>query len=178
MIETERLILRPWHWDDLPELLEICSDPRVMATIGPLQDEAQVKAAMARQQADQAQYGYCYWAMELRATAQLIGFCGLEMQRAPMPIAGQTDIGWRLAHVRWGQGYAREAAITCLAWAWTHTTLDQIVAITTPANTRSWGLMERIGMRRVAEADFDHPDLPPGDPLRRHIFYRIDRLTA
>ncbi|TPG54545.1 GNAT family N-acetyltransferase [Sphingomonas glacialis] len=178
MIQTERLILRPWRRDDLPELLEICRDPRVMATIGPPQDEAQVAAAMARQQADQAQYGYCYWAMEHCATAQVIGFCGLELQRPPMPIAGRTDIGWRLAHARWGQGYAREAALACLYWAWTHTPLDEIVAITVPSNTRSWGLMERLGMTRVADADFDHPDLAAGDPLRRHILYRIDRPTA
>lgn len=178
MIATERLILRPWRSDDLPALLAICRDPRVMATIGPLQDRAQIAAAIARQQADQARYGYCYWAMELRATPHVIGFCGLELQRPPMPIAGQTDIGWRLAYDRWGQGFAREAATASLAWAWTQTALAQVVAITTPGNVRSWGLMERLGMTRVADGDFDHPDLAEGDPLRRQILYCIDRPTA
>ena len=175
MIETERMILRPWRQDDLPSLLAICRDPRVMATIGPVQDEAQVAAAIRHQQRDQALYGYCYWATELRASGQVIGFCGLERQRAPMPIAGLTDIGWRLAHAQWGQGLAREAATACLDWAWTHTALDAIVAITTPGDTRSWGLMERLGMTRVADGDFDHPDLPAGNPLRRHALYHLDR---
>ena len=56
--------------------------------------------------------------------------------------------------------------------------MSRITAITVPANTRSWGLMERIGMARVTDGDFDHPNLAPGDPLRRHILYRIDRPTA
>jgi hypothetical protein len=49
------------------------------------------------------------------------------------------------------------------------------MAITTLANTRSWGLMERLGMVRHPDEDFDHPDLAEGDPLRPHILYRIQR---
>jgi RimJ/RimL family protein N-acetyltransferase len=44
-----------------------------------------------------------------------------------------------------------------------------------PANTASWGLMIRIGMTRVEHGDFDHPALPPGHRLRRHLLYAIDR---
>ena len=175
MIETDRLLLRDWREEDLPSLLAICSDPRVMATIGPLQNEVEVRAAITRQQEHQKAHGYCYWAMELRAEAAVIGFCGLEFQDIAMPIAGLTDIGWRLAHRRWGQGYAREAAEASLAWAWSMTCLSQVVAITTAANTRSWGLMERLGMTRYPDEDFDHPGVPDASPLKRHILYRIAR---
>ena len=58
-----------------------------------------------------------------------------------------------------------------LAWAWAHTERARLVAITTPGNTRSWGLMERLGMTRRADGDFDHPALAEGDPLRRHLTY-------
>ena len=176
MIETERLILRPWEESDLAPLLAICRDPLVMATIGPVQSSAEVQAGIVTQQAYQARDGYCYWAMERRAERDVIGFCGLEKQPDAMPmIAGKTDIGWRLAHRRWGQGYAREAAAASLLWAWTHTDLAQVVAITTLANTRSWGLMERLGMARDHSADFDHPAVADDSPLKRHILYRIAR---
>ena len=48
-------------------------------------------------------------------------------------------------------------------------------AITVIGNRRSWGLMERLGMARAADDDFDHPNVPIGNPIRRHITYRITR---
>jgi len=50
-----------------------------------------------------------------------------------------------------------------------------VMAITNLANTRSWGLMERLGMIRYPDEDFDYPDLAEDDPLRPHILYRIHR---
>jgi RimJ/RimL family protein N-acetyltransferase len=55
---------------------------------------------------------------------------------------------------------------------------DRIVAITVMANSPSWGLMERLGMRRNPMLDFDHPNFAPGDPLRPHIAYEITRSTV
>ncbi|MBM3928484.1 MAG: GNAT family N-acetyltransferase, partial [Sphingomonadales bacterium] len=56
--------------------------------------------------------------------------------------------------------------------------VDHIVAITVPENTRSRGLMERLGMRRLADGDFDHPAVADDSPLKRHLTYRLDRPTA
>lgn len=50
--------------------------------------------------------------------------------------------------------------------------------MTVLANRASWGLMERLGMTRNAQEDFNHPDLAPDNPLRAHILYRIDRPAA
>jgi hypothetical protein len=33
--------------------------------------------------------------------------------------------------------------------------------------------MERLGMRRDASGDFEHPNVPEGHPVRAHILYRI-----
>ncbi len=52
--------------------------------------------------------------------------------------------------------------------------LPEVVAFTTPPNRRSWGLMERLGMRRDPAEDFDHPLLAADHPMRRHILYRVD----
>jgi ribosomal-protein-alanine N-acetyltransferase len=53
--------------------------------------------------------------------------------------------------------------------------LDEIVSYTVPANVRSRAVMERLGMTRDPADDFDHPRLPLGSPLRRHVLYRLTR---
>lgn len=176
MIETPRLILRGWRERDIAPLHAMGQDREVMRHLGPPMSADAARAAYDRMVACQAEHGYCFWAVERRADAAFLGFCGLKP--GDRFLAGETEIAWRLARAVWGKGYAREAAEASLAWGWANLDAPRVTAITVAANTRSWGLMERIGMTRVADADFDHPDLAPGDPLRRHILYRIDRPTA
>ena len=134
---------------------------------------ADAQAAHDRMAGFQTEHGYCFWAVERRADARFIGFCGLKPGKYTWP--DEPEIGWRLARDAWGQGYAREAAAASLAWAWANLDAPTVAAITVPANTRSWGLMERLGMTRDPAGDFDHPDVTVGSPLRRHLTYRIAR---
>lgn len=173
MIETERLIIRPWRESDRAPYFALNADPDVRRFLGPPQNRAETDAALDRQAVAQAAHGHCFWALERRDDAALIGFCGLLPGKAP--IDGKIEIGWRLGRAYWQQGYAREAAEACLAWGWANLPDPAIYAITVPANSASWGLMERLGMTRVADGDFDYPDLAEGDPLRRHITYAIAR---
>lgn len=173
MIETPRLVLRAWRESDDAPFFAMGQDAEVMRYLGPPMTHVDVKAARARMDVCQAQCGYCFWAVERKVDAAFIGFCKLKPGKPP--IVGEAEIGWRLARDAWGQGYAREAAAASLAWGWTNLDVPAITAITVPANTRSWGLMERLGMIRDPAGDFDHPDLAVGDPLRRHITYRITR---
>lgn len=171
MIETERLVLRPWREADREPFWGLGRDPEVMRYLRKL-DRAQSDASIDRQMAVQAEHGYCFWPVVRRADGRFLGFCGLMPPRDPLT---ETEIGWRLARDAWGQGYAREAAEASLAWAWRELDVASVVAITVQDNTRSWGLMERLGMTRNPDDDFDHPALAEGDPLRRHILYRIQR---
>jgi RimJ/RimL family protein N-acetyltransferase len=175
VIETERLALRPWRDADLQPFHALCSDPAVMRYLGPLLSAGEVAAAIARHQGLQADNGYCFWAVERREDGLFLGFCGLKPGPEGTPIAGQVEIGWRLRADSWGKGYAREAAQASLDWAWAHLETPDVAAMTNIENTRSWGLMERLGMTRKPDEDFDHPALPVGDPLRAHILYRIER---
>ncbi|HEU4961217.1 MAG TPA: GNAT family N-acetyltransferase [Sphingomonas sp.] len=175
MIETERLVLRGWTDRDRPVFHAQCSDPEVMRYLGGPQSRAETDAALDRQRGYLDSHGYCFWAVERRADAALLGFCGLKPGAAGTPIEGEVEIGWRFGCDFWGQGYAREAAAASLGWGWRHLDAPTIAAITVAANTRSWGLMERLGMARVAGGDFDHPAVPDGSPLKRHILYRIER---
>jgi RimJ/RimL family protein N-acetyltransferase len=174
-IETERLILREWRESDIAPLLAICRDPQVMEFLGPLETEEGIHAAVARQQAHQKNLGHCYWAIGRKADQQMLGFCGIQPEPHGTQMAGLPDIGWRLGNAYWGRGYAREAAKASLDWGFANLPDDAIWAITVPANTRSWGLMERLGMKRQHDMDFDHPNVADDNPLKRHITYRITR---
>lgn len=174
-IETERLILREWRDNDVAPLLEICRDPRVMEFLGPLQTEEDIRTAIARQREHQERLGHCYWVIERKSDSEMLGFCGIQSGPEGTPLAGQPDIGWRLAYSHWGNGYAREAATASLDWGFEILPDDDIWAITTPGNIRSWGLMERLGMRRHPDLDFEHPNVLDGSPLKSHITYSISR---
>ncbi|WP_333571986.1 GNAT family N-acetyltransferase [Sphingomonas sp.] len=173
MIETERLLLRGWTDADRAPFHAMCTDPAVMAFIGPLQSRAESDAGIDRQLGLLAQHGHCFWAVERREDGRFLGFCGLKPGAAGTPIEGEVEIGWRLAATYWGQGYAQEAARASLAWAWQQLDVPAVAAIVAEGNARSWGLMERLGMQRAVGGDFDHPAAIPA--LRRHRSYRIAR---
>ena len=175
MIETKRLILRGWRDDDVAAHHAMCADPAVMAYLGPAPSLSDSAEAVARQQTILAEYGACFWALERRDTGAFIGWCGIKPGPVGTPIDGKPEIGWSLVQSEWGQGYAREAAEAALAWSWNRLNLPTIWAMTVMANRSSWKLMERLGMSRVVDGDFDHPKLAEDDRLRRHILYRIDR---
>ncbi|MEO6716136.1 MAG: GNAT family N-acetyltransferase [Novosphingobium sp.] len=171
MIETERLLLRPWRAEDRDRSWEMEQDAEMMRYLFPLTRE-QSEAKIVRQIAHQAEYGYCFWAVERKRDSRLIGKCGIIPPRAP---TFEHELGWRFESACWGQGYAREAAQATLEWAWANIDTQTVIAITNPVNTRSWGLMLRLGMTRNPDDDFDHADVAEGDPLRRCVLYRINR---
>jgi RimJ/RimL family protein N-acetyltransferase len=105
--------------------------------------------------------------------APFIGFAGLAVPRFTAAFTPCVEIGWRLAVEHWGKGYATEAARLALAYGFETAGLAEIVSFTTVANLRSRAVMERLGMHRDPADDFDHPSLPDGHPLRRHVLYRI-----
>ena len=175
MIETYRLILRRWVDTDRPVFYRQCSDPRVMEFLGGVQTRAQTDAALDRHNGYIDSHGYGFWAVKRRADGAMLGFCGLKPGALGTPIEGRTEIGWRFGIEHWRQGYAREAAQASLDWGWANLGEDSIWAITVPANAPSWRLMEKLGMQRHADLDFDHPAMPEDSALRGHITYSSGR---
>jgi ribosomal-protein-alanine N-acetyltransferase len=90
-----------------------------------------------------------------------------------LPFAPGVEAGWRLDRTFWGRGYASEAARAALADAFGRCGLPEIVADAAVPNLPSRRVMERLGMRRDPAADFDHPLVPEGHPMRRHVLYRL-----
>ncbi|MET0377337.1 MAG: GNAT family N-acetyltransferase [Rhizorhabdus sp.] len=175
MIETDRLVLRGWIDADKAPFHAMCNDRAVMEYLGAPLSHDDVDAAVARQNGFLVDAGYCFWAVERKSDSAFLGFCGLKPGAAGTPIEGRVEIGWRLAAAHWGAGYAREAAAASLAWGWANADADTIWAITVPGNSRSWGLMERLGMVRRCDLDFDHPLPGLEERLKPHITYSIGR---
>lgn len=180
MITTDRLLLRRWRAADAAPFHAMGQDAEVMRYLGPPMSREYAADTVTRQNDIADAYGRCFWAIERRADrggdGAFLGFCGVKPGPQATPIADLPEIGWRLRRDAWGQGYAFEAALACLADEWQRGT-PEVFAITVPPNERSWRLMERLGMTRNREADFNHPALAPGDPLRAHITYRIAQPT-
>lgn len=173
--DTARLRLRAWREADREPFAALNADPAVMAHFPALQSRAQSDASIDAWMEQFTRQGWSNWAVETLDGGAFIGFVGLSVPRRPLPCSPCVEIGWRLAQRFWGRGYASEAARGALALGFERLRLDEIVSFTALGNERSRAVMARIGMRRDAECDFDHPALPEGHVLRRHCLYRLGR---
>ena len=171
-LRTKRLLLRRWHPGDRDPFAALNADPEVMrwfpATLSRDESDALADRIAAAVERD----GWGLWALEERATGGFVGFTGLTRPAFEAHFTPAVEIGWRLARDAWGRGYATEAARTATAYAFGELGLERIVSFTAAGNERSRAVMRRLGMRHDPAEDFDHPALPPGHPLRRHVLYR------
>lgn len=175
VLEGPRVVLRPLAEPDRAALAAINGDAEVMRHFPSPMTRAESDAFQDRIAAHFAEHGYGFWAIEDRDTGALAGLCGLLTIPWEARFTPAVEIGWRLAPGFQRRGYAEEAARLSLAAGFGALKLPEIIAFTTPSNTRSWGLMERLGM--TPDGDFDHPRLPEGHPLRRHLLYRLTRAA-
>jgi ribosomal-protein-alanine N-acetyltransferase len=173
ILSGERVTLRPWRDEDRAAFAAMNADERVMEFFPKLLSRAESDTSADSIQAHFARHGFGLWAVEVPGIAPFIGFTGLAVPRFTAAFTPCVEIGWRLAVEHWGKGYATEAARLALAYGFETAGLADIVSFTTVANLRSRAVMERLGMRHDPADDFDHPSLPDGHPLRRHVLYRI-----
>jgi RimJ/RimL family protein N-acetyltransferase len=172
MIVTDRLKIRPWRESDRLPFRMLCADKRVMEHLGGPRSAAEADAAMERMIQSEKARGHCFWAVERKADFSFIGFCGLLVCEKPgTPVDGEIEIGWRLRHDCWGQGFAKEAAYASFDWGFANLDVERIIAITMSDNTRSWGLMDRLRMRRRPELDFYETSANTGGKEMRIITY-------
>ena len=167
-------MLRAWCDADREPFARLAADPRVMEFfVAPL-TRAESDAMVDRAQANLARDGFTLFAAALR-TGEFIGFVGLSKPSFEARFTPCVEIGWRLAAEHWNQGLATEAARAVLRFGFEEAGLEEIVSFTAPANLRSRRVMEKLGMTYDPADDFDHPCIPPGHVLRRHVLYRLPR---
>jgi RimJ/RimL family protein N-acetyltransferase len=174
-LKSQRIVLRRWRSEDLDYFANMSADPVVMEHLLPLPDRAASDAVAQRINEHFAEHDFGFWAAELPEVCPFIGFVGLSRLTYPAHFTPAVEIGWRLDPRYWGRGYATEAAKMALDDGFNRLGLDEIVANTVPANQRSWRVMQRLGMTRTERDDFDHPLVPDGHRLKRHVLYRLAR---
>jgi RimJ/RimL family protein N-acetyltransferase len=166
-LETPRLLLRPWRDADRAPFADLNADPRVMQFFPATLTREESDALADRAEAFLATHGYGPLAAELRDTGEFIGYIGLYVPTFDAHFTPCVEIGWRLAAAHWNRGLATEGAREILRH-WT----GPLVSFTSVANLPSRRVMEKLGFTHDPSDDFDHPRIPEGHPLRRHVLYR------
>lgn len=163
LIETERLILRESVMDDAPDLYEMNSDPEVLKYTG---EEAfrsvEETKQLIRNYKDYKKYGYGRWTTIVKATNEVIGYCGLKY----LEDIHETDLGYRWKQKHWGKGYATEAGKACLQLGFEQFGLEQIIAQVLAENKASVRVLEKLGMTYWKQL---HTEENPG------LLYRIKK---
>ena len=166
--ETSRVLLRQWRDEDREPYAALNADPEVMRYYPSTESREESDGFIDWASELIAERGWGLWAVEVVGGAPFIGVVGLNEPRC-MP--GSVEVSWKLAREHWGHGYATEAAREAIRFGFDHLRLEEIVAMTVPANERSRRVMERLGMTRNPDDDFDRPNLP--EALTRHVLYRL-----
>lgn len=174
---TGRLRLRGWDEARRVEFVRVTNTPAVMRWLGGVAAPAAIAAALARLDGYQRDFGHTFWAVERIADHALLGFCGLKRVNSPggEHLHGAVEIGWRFREDAWGQGYASEAAAASLDLAFNRFGAPEVVALTVPENTASCTLMQRLGMARTPDLDFEG-QFAPGPGARFPTI--VHRITA
>ena len=177
IIETERLIIRPWEEQDKDPLAVLHADPRVKRYFPSTLNREESDDTYDRAQKAYGQNGYHFMATELEETGEFVGILGIgkfdDEMRSVVASEPGVEIGWQLMPKFWGKGLATEGAIACLQYGWENLNLPEIVSVTYEGNIPSQRVMERIGMTRDFDGDFEHPKVPTDHLLRPHVLYRI-----
>ncbi len=169
LIETERLGLRDWTLDDIAPMAKINLSKNVMRYFPGTQDENATADFVQRMIALYNDKGYCFFATELLATSEFIGFIGLSYFDLDLDFCPCVEIGWRLDEKHWGKGYATEGARATLDFGFNNLGLKKITSIASSINTPSIHVMQKLGMKYVKE--FDHPKLLEFKKLKTCVLY-------
>jgi RimJ/RimL family protein N-acetyltransferase len=171
-LKTNRLLLRQWRESDVMPWAAMNADPLVREFFPQVMNYEQSAASVAHFSAELAARGWGWWAVEVVATGEFIGFAGLDPVDEELPFGG-VEVGWRLARSAWNHGYATEAGHACLDYGFDVLGLAEILAITAVGNDRSRAVMHRLGMSYDPADDFEDPTVE--GPLRHSVVYRIVR---
>jgi RimJ/RimL family protein N-acetyltransferase len=155
-IQTRRLIMRPWLFDDGPGAFQIYSAPAVARWLCPelpaIVDHNDMRRILEGWIAESNATGMPLgrWAITERQSGEVIGGVAL----LPLP-PGCTDleIGWQLAPGRWGHGYGAEAGHAVAHQAFENAGVSEVFAVMRDGNHRAVATACRVGMEWVGETD-------------------------
>jgi len=161
LIETERLILRPYRLEDFPHLLALYETDRA-AFIGGRLKPRQVWDGFMNCIGQWTVLGMGGWAVEEVASGALVGEVAVHR---PVDYP-EIELGWLLFDGFEGRGYAFEAAFAARRWAFSERGLSSIVSYIDPDNVRSIRLAERLGA--ILDPQAPTPNNDPCLAYRHH----------
>jgi len=145
-LETARLRLRLFTHDDLQIMFKLNSDPEVIKYADtPVRDMEEVRERLEQGPLfDYEKYGYGRFAVELKETGKVIGFCGIKY----LPEIDLPEVGYRYLKEYWGRGIGTEAAKACVEFAREDLKIEKLIALIIPENIASIKVAEKLGMSR------------------------------
>ena len=191
-MRTERLVMRQWRDADREPFAALNADPAVMEHFPNRLNRPESDAFVDRMVDALHRNGYGLWALEVAQTGEFIGFTGLQPAtfEAPLDLTDYKDeyrevaafADFYLEHKRLEEltKQRHDECVGGLQKVFDRNTegLTLVLSFTTAGNVRSQAVMRRLGMTHDPADDFDHPNLQPGHPMRRHVLYRLRRATA
>ncbi|MEM0997478.1 MAG: GNAT family N-acetyltransferase [Bacteroidota bacterium] len=156
VFKSLRLYARLFRAEDLPQMLRLNGNHKVMEWIGPVQTEADAQAYLERILAYYpGDPGYGAFSLHLRKSGEFVGMVMLKnLDQTP-----EKEVGYRLLPNFWGRGFATEISRAALEYAFWENELDQVAAVTRPDNFRSINVIEKLGMRYKRRAHFYKTDV-------------------
>jgi RimJ/RimL family protein N-acetyltransferase len=155
ILETDRLVLRPYQRDDFGAVAAMWAEPEVFGHVGaaePMPPD-EVWAKLLRSAGLWSLVGHGFWAIEGKAEGRLIGEVGFgDRRRADPRFADLPETGCAFASFAQGKGYATEAVRAALAWADTALPGRATLAVIAPANTASIRVAEKCGYAEFMRA--------------------------
>jgi RimJ/RimL family protein N-acetyltransferase len=144
LIETERLVIRPWQPDDRPAFTAVMAHPEVNQYVhgGKPYTEAEVDQWFERQARQLAEHRMCMGALVEKSNNRVAGISGVQ----PLGTTTDIEIGWILAREAWGRGFATEAGAACMRYVLETLQRPRAVAIIDSANDPSKRVAARLGM--------------------------------
>ena len=145
-VRTERLLLRQWEDEDAEPLAAIYAQPEFLEHMPALGLQG-TRNQIERFRRGWRREGFSHWAVEELETGRLVGRLGLLRHHDWTPGGEPVEVGWVLDRAVWGRGLATEGGRAALElWRAELTADDEVISITTPANTRSLAVMRRLGL--------------------------------
>lgn len=157
ILETERLILRPFTLADVDAMEAVLGDQVAMqfypAPFTRQDVEEWIRKNLARYEKD----GCGKNAMVLKQSGEVIGGCGCCVQSVEG--RDQIEVGYNVRRNQWGKGYATEAARSCIDYAFFQLGTKRVISMIRPENTSSRRVAEKNGLvceKVVFWRDYDH----------------------
>ena len=154
VVETKRLLLRPFVATDLDEWARVIfDDPEVTRYLPKrsVSPREHVERNFMAMNEEWSQYGYSWWAVTDKITGRLVGHCGLSYNGV---YEGETELGYALAKDVWGKGIATEAAWASVRFGFETIQLERVFACAIPENVGSRRVMEHIGLIYEKETQY------------------------